>query len=279
MFARQLLLELHKLFTRKRTFMGFGVFLTAELLILFLFHAKSAQKFFAKILEQNGFGFEEYFSGLSFAFLMVSQTAFLLGSLYLALVSGDMIAKEVEDGTMRMLLSRPVSRLRVLLVKYLACVVYSIALMLFIVGSSLVAGILSEGWGGLFVFAPLEGVFGIYEAGPGMVRFLYAAGLLSLLTLSISTLGFMFSCCNMKPASATILTLSIIITDFVLHLIPQFKFIQEYLLTQNMGAWMQVFQPRIPWERILESVVYLGAFNLTFLLLGALVFNSRDFKS
>ena len=32
---------------------------------------------------------------------------------------------------------------------------------------------------------------------------------------SISSLGFLFSCCNMKPAAATIVTLSIIFLDFI----------------------------------------------------------------
>ena len=39
---------------------------------------------------------------------MVMWTVFLLGGLYLALVvAGDVMSKEVEDGTMRMILCRP----------------------------------------------------------------------------------------------------------------------------------------------------------------------------
>ena len=38
---------------------------------------------------------------------------FLLGGLFLALVSGDVVSKEVEDGTMRMMLCLPASRWRI----------------------------------------------------------------------------------------------------------------------------------------------------------------------
>ena len=67
---------------------------------------------------------------------------------------------------MRMVLSRPVSRVRILLLKYLTCVVYTWTLTLFIVVSSLLLGIIDMGPGGLVVMAPWDHVFGFYEAGP-----------------------------------------------------------------------------------------------------------------
>lgn len=279
LFLRQFGMELLKLFARKRSYIGFGAFLVAEIFILLLLHLKPAEKAFAKLLEQNGFGFEYYFSGLTLAFLMMTNTVFFLGSLYLSLVAGDMIAKEAEDGTLRMVLSRPVSRLRILTVKYFACLVYTATLMFFIVITSLIAGISYRGWGGLFVYAPLEGVFGIYDTGSGLLRFTYAALLLPFVTSTISSLAFMFSCFNMKPATATILTLSLFFIDFVLRLIPYFKSIEGYLLTYHMSTWTGVFQFHIPWLKILESLVYLGTFNLTFVVIAAVYFSQRDFKS
>jgi ABC-2 type transport system permease protein len=279
MFRRQFSLELLKLFARKRSYIGFGAFLVAEIFFLLILHIKSVEKMFSKLLEQNGFGFETYYSGLTLAFLIMTNTILILGSLYLALVSGDMIAKEAEEGTLRMVLSRPVSRLRVLSIKYLACIVYTTSLMFFIVLTSLATGIVYRGLGGLFVWAPLEGVFGIYDTGPGLLRFAYAALLLPIVTATITSLGFMFSCFNMKPATATILTLSLFFIDFVLRFIPQFKSIHGYLFTYHMSVWVNVFEFHIPWLKILESMVYLGAFNLTFVTIGALYFNQRDFKS
>ena len=278
-FFNQLRLELVKLFARKRTYIGFGAFLAVEILILSLLQLRPAQRAFAHLLETNGFLFEKYFSGLTLAFLMMTNTIFFLSSLYLALVAGDMVAKEAEDGTLRMILCRPMSRLRVLLVKYLACIAYNSSLMIFIVVTSLVGGIAYKGLGGLFVYAPLQGVFGLYEAGPGMARFLMAAGVLCLVTITISTLGFMFSCFNMKPAAATILTLSLLFIDMVVQIIPYFESIRGWLLTYHMSAWVLLFQPHIPWWKIVESLIYLGAFNLSFLIIAALHFVRRDFKS
>ncbi len=277
--GKQLGLELLKLYGRKRTYIGFGAFLFVEVLLLSLLQMRPAQRAFARLLETNGFGFEEYFSGLTLAFLIMTNTIFFLSSLYLALVAGDMVAKEAEDGTLRMLLCRPVSRFRVLMVKYLACLVYTASLMVFIVATSLLAGVAYKGMGGLFVYAPLQGVFGLYEAGPALVRYGFAVILLCVVTATVSTLGFFFSCFNMKPAAATILTLSLLFMDMVVQLIPYFESIKGWLLTYHIGCWVLVFQPQIPWWRIGESVVYLWGFNLSFLAVGGLYFLRRDFKS
>ena len=279
LFWRQFIFELLKLFARKRTHLGFGAFLAVELLILLILQMPKPAQMFKKSMTQHGLDFSHYFSGLTLAHVMITNTIFLLGSLYLALVCGDMVAKEVEDGTMRMVLSRPISRLRVLLLKYLACVVYTWALTLFIVLSSLLLGIADRGLGGLIVVAPWDGVFGFYEAGPGLERFAIGTGILCLVMLTLATLGFMFSCFNMKPASATIMTLSVYIIDTVVRSIPYFESIRHYSLSHHMAIWAQSFQQDLPWDKILHSIAYLGAWNLLFLSAGAIYFFRRDFKS
>src|SRR5581483_5290426 len=132
LFRLQLGHELRKLFARKRTYIGFGAFVLVEALVLFLVNLPKPRSHFRRLIEQNGYGFDEYFSGLTLALLMVMWTTFLLGALYLALVAGDVVSKEVEEGTLRMILCRPVSRARIVALKYLACIVYTFVLVLFI---------------------------------------------------------------------------------------------------------------------------------------------------
>ena len=278
-FPRQFYFELLKLFARKRTYLGFGAFVVIELLILMGLRSPHAHKMFTHAMTQHGLDFSHYFSGLTLAYEMMSYTVFILGSLYLALVCGDIVSKEVEDGTMRMVLSRPVSRGRILLLKILACAVYTFSLVLFIVLSSLVLGVLDRGYGGLIVVVPWEHVFGFYEGGPGLIRFACATGVLSLLMLTFAALGFMFSCFNMKPATATIMTLSIYLFDSIIRGVPYFDNLQDYLLTHHMAMWTQVFQLVIPWSKIGYSILYLGAFDLLFVSIGIWCFGRRDFKS
>src|SRR3989442_380066 len=120
MFYHHLRNELWKLFGKKRTYIGFGAFLLAQNAMLLMFRFTHVRQAMERTLAGNGYLAQDYISALTVAVVMLAPQALLLMPLYAALVGGDMVAKEVEDGTLRMILSRPISRFRLLLVKWLA---------------------------------------------------------------------------------------------------------------------------------------------------------------
>jgi len=279
LFSQQLGGELRKLFARKRTYIGFGAFLVLECMVLFLLHLPKAKKAISHMIDSAGYDPSEYFSGLTLGLIIVMSTVFLLGALYLALVCGDVVSKEVEDGTMRMMLCRPISRGRILFLKAVACVIYTGALTFFISVTALLAGSLYGGFGGLFVVAPLDHIFALYDFWPGLGRYLMAIPLLWLSLCTVSAIAFFFSCTKMKPAAATILTLSVLFLDFVLKGIPFFESYHDWFLSVKMGAWIHIFEYNVPWEGMLEDYALLAAINLTLVLIGWQIFEQRDFKS
>lgn len=283
LFLKQFSAELWKMFARKRTWMGFGAFVVLELIILLRLQMNDAQYLFRRDFERNAGGmeiiFQDYFHGLTMAFVIMALTTVLLGSVFLALVGGDVVSKEVEDGTLRMTLCRPVSRFRVLLVKYCACIVYTFALVVFIGSTALLTGIAWGGIGGLFAFVPEEKLFILFPQTEGLIR--YGASLLfftaSLLT--ITTLGFMFSCFNAKPAAATVSTLTLFLTDWILAHMPQFERFRHWFMTTHTATWVNIYRDPIPWDRVANDYLYLFGLNGTFLIIGYAVFSRRDFKS
>jgi ABC-2 type transport system permease protein len=279
LFFLQLRGELIKLFARKRTYIGFGAFFALEVVILILFQLPKVQRAWRGIIEQAGYEFEGYFSGVTLAFQILFWTVFLLGGLYIALVGGDIVSKEVEDGTMRMTLCRPVSRLRVLAVKYVACLIYTFALTAFIGASALGIGLLRQGMGGFFAFQPLQQLFVLYDFGPGLQRYLGSLPILAFTLVSVASLSFMLSCCNMKPAAATISTLTYFLTDSIFRNIPYFESIKPWFITSHVETWYNVYRSPIPWWKIAEDVAYLAGIDATFLAIGIAVFSARDFKS
>ena len=220
LLALQIRGELLKLFARKRTYIGFGAFFAIELILLFLLRLDRVERSIRQAIERTGYAADEYLSGLTLALLILLWSVFLLGSLYLALISGDLVSKEVEDGTMRMLLCRPISRFRLLAIKAFSAFVYTVCLVLFIGVTALATGMIYGGAGGMFVFAPLEGIFALYDFGTGLSRYVLAMPLLAASLFTVSALGFCFSCLNMKPAAATILTLSVFFVDMIVKNIP-----------------------------------------------------------
>jgi len=279
LFFLQLKGELRKLFARKRTYIGFAAFLLLEMLILALFQIpKVRREFPGKFITRLGGAFDEYFSGQTLALIMLLAT-FTLTMLYLALVGGDVVAKEVEEGTMRMALCRPVSRVRLLLVKYAACVIYTFALVYFVAVSALLMGFIKEGNGGLFVIAPEQQIVAMYPAGEGYLRYAGSLSFLALSSLSITTAAFVCSCFNMKPAAATIISLTFFFIDWIFYHLPYFESIKGWFLTRNMTTWANIFRPQIPWDQMLEDYAYLIGVDITLVVIGIVAFSVRDFKS
>jgi ABC-2 type transport system permease protein len=279
LFLLQLKGELRKLFARKRTYIGFGIFFALEIALLVMFQLPKIQRSFQRTLESAGYGFDEYFSGVTIAYQVVVWTTFLLGALYVALVAGDIVSKEVEDGTMRMTLCRPISRVRLLLIKYCACLVYTFALIFFIGLSALGVGIAWLGIGKFFAVQPLAGLFAIYDVSEGHLRYLLCLPFLALSMTCVTSLGFALSCFNMKPAAATICTLSYFIADLIFIRIPYFEEIKTWFITSHTESWYNLLRFRIPWPTVIDDYSYLLGVNATLVIIAIVVFQRRDFKS
>ena len=272
--------ELWKLFARKRTYMGFLAFTALQAALFFIFRMAGGEERLRKSITANGQEFEKYFSALTLGHGVTGFSVLLLGALFLSLVSGDIVAKEGEDGHMRMLLVRPISRLRLLGLKYFTCTAYAFVLIQFAAYSALLLGICVRGWGGgLFAFTPEYGVASFFGASEGLQRYAMATTALSLGMTVVSSLGFCLSCTKIKPASATIAALAYVLIDFIVHLTKYLGSNDRLLLTTNIGMWNKIFMDEIPWPEIIRSMMGLGAVNLSLFAIGAAVFQSRDLKS
>lgn len=279
LFFQQWRAEWLKLLARKRTYLGFGAFLALEAAVLTLVHIKGAAHF-KTLITRQGQVFDEYYSAPTLALILLMASVFLLGGIYMTLVSGDIVAKESEDGHMRMLLARPVSRFRLLLVKYLTCVGYTILLVQFIAWSAMLMGLAVTGWGGgFFAFVPELGIAAFYDGSVGMSKYIGASLALSLSMITVTSIGFMLSCLPIKPAAATIGALSYMLIDFILRNMGFMEDYKHLLFTHHMQAAGRVLAEEPQWPVILRSFTVLGAMNLTFFLIGVGIFDARDLKS
>ena len=280
MFWLHLRNELWKLFGKKRTYIGFGAFILAQNGMLLMFRFTRWQKTWERVLAGNGYLAHDYLSALTVALVMLIPQILLLMPLYTALVGGDLVAKEAEDGTLRMILSRPIARFRLLLVKWLAGIVFAGTLVLALGCTALGFARLWFPWRGMFVYSLWpEHIFNLLTPGHATQLYVCAHLLMTLNASAIVGLAFMFSCFNMKPAAATILALSFLFINVVLEHLPFFEPYQEWFLLYHFRVWLLIFADPIPWDRIMGSLLVLVAFNLTTFLAGTAAFQARDIKS
>lgn len=280
MFFHQLMGELRKLFARKRTYIGYVVFLVFEALLLTLWVQVGRDQFEA-LAKRNFVPVELLSSSLTATYWIMGFSMFLLGSIYFALVAGDIVAKETEDGNMRMVLSRPVSRLRILVLKYCAVIIYTITFVIFVGVTGYSMSLLAMGSeGGLFIWNPDMYILAIYpDRDEAFWRLFMGACFMGLSMCVVSSLGFFFSCLKIKPAAASVMALSVFFIDFVLQNIPFLVNYKDVFITYRMANWVYVLQEQIPWDRIIESYSILMGLNVSLFIVGWMVFQSRDFKT
>jgi len=278
MYLAQLRNELWKLFGKKRTYIGFGAFLLAQTLMLLAFKYTRWQGDFEKLLNGNGYLASEFISVLTVSVLMLIPQIMLLMPLYATLVGGDLVAKEAEDGTLRMILSRPISRVRLLFVKWSAGIIFAMALVLALGLTAMGFASLLFPWKGMFVFSPGQ-AFSVLTPHEGLVRFVFSLLFMAVNASVMVSVAFMFSCCNMKPAAATILALSFLFVSMVMENIPFFDRYENWFITHHFKCWLLIFRDPAPWSQICQSEIILFAVCATAFILGVMAFQVRDIKS
>jgi ABC-2 type transport system permease protein len=279
MLIAQLRNELWKLFGKKRTYIGFGAFVLVQTLLLLLFRFGHGQERIRGALSSNGYLASEYISALTICILVLMPQIYFLMPLYTTLVGGDLVAKESEDGTLRMILSRPISRFRLLLVKWLAGVTFATVLVLALGIFALGFARVLFPWKGMFVLFSPGQTFGVFPANEGLARLAFSHIFMAVNASAMLSVAFMFSCFNMKPAAATILALSYLFMNVVMEAIPFFNDYENWFITHHFSCWQLVFRNPIPWWQIVQSEVILMAACATLFVIGLMAFQVRDIKS
>ena len=125
--------ELYKIFKRPRTYISFGIIAAVTLIIEAALYT-DGQTFLAFAMS----GITEQFdiqgnviNGYLVTYIIL-QSLIVNIPLLVALVAGDAIAGEAGMGTLRLLLTRPVSRSQLVLSKFVASVCYTLLLLVWL---------------------------------------------------------------------------------------------------------------------------------------------------
>ncbi len=271
--------ELFKLFARQRTYIGFGAFAVVQIIAAILLQRPEVENLISNLLNRNGLDTSAYFSGITLAMLINFLSINPLGGLYIALIAGDIVAKEHEEGTLRLVLARPISRVRLVVLKWLSCMVYTAALVLFLAITALITGILLRGGlGGLTFLNPTEEVFYFVPPERALGAYFQTCLGMGFSGCLLASAAFMFSCFKMKPAAASVLALTLFFIDFVLFQMPFFRPFKEYFFQYHVSFYLRLMSDHPSWLEAWMSILYISAVNLTCLLIGILRFSTRDLK-
>ncbi len=271
--------EIIKIFGKIRSLLGFAALAVLMPLIIWGF-SKGATGIEQDIIRQLGDSFIIVGSILN-GFLVTYITMNFLWvhiPFLLMLVAGDVVAGEGASGTFRIILTRRVSRIKILFAKLIATYIYTIIFITFFVIMSLGLGSLWLGIGDLVVFD--KGVL-ILPQEMAWARFALAFLFASFVMIVVVTLCFMFSSMVNSGIGPIIGAMAIIIIGLAIATIPIdiFKTISPYIFTSYFDIWQKAFFDPIPWVDIGKDVMVLSAYTAVFIIISIIHFIRKDIST
>lgn len=272
-------LELYKIFRRPRTYISFGIILAITLLIqvAMLFDGQTFLGFMLQGVEQ--FDIQgNVLNGYLITYIIL-QTLLIHIPLLVALVAGDAVAGEANMGTLRLLLTKPISRPRIILVKFAASVFYSLCLIIWLAIVGLTISLIVFGEGDMinlksdaFVMILKDDVMWRYTAAFGF------AALAMTTVAALSILLSVFADNSIGPIMGT-MGIIVVLTIFSTLGLPIFDNIKPYLFTTHMIGWKGFFDDPVPYTAIARSAGILAGYIILFIGSAIYFFSKKDIQS
>jgi ABC-2 type transport system permease protein len=273
-------IELFKIFKRPRTYIAF-VAIAAIVLLIQLALYVDANTYVDLLLQsiRSDFAIDGVIPNGYFVCYFILQTLLIHVPLLIALVGGDMIAGEANMGTLRLLASKPVSRTSLMLSKFIASMIYTLLLLVWMAFLSLFLSMLVFGVGDLMVFKSSE-IIQLKQADV-LWRYFAAFGFAAIAMTTVAALSFFLSLFAENSIGPIVATMSIVIVFTILTTmdLPLFNLMKPYLFTSHMLGWKGFFDNPVNYGSIAKSIGVLLFHIIGFVGATIIIFRKKDVLS
>ncbi len=273
-------IELYKIFKKPRTYISFGIVaaITFVIQLAMLSDGKSFVSFAMQGVNEQFDVHGNILNGYLITYIIL-QSLLIHIPLLVALVAGDTLAGEANAGTLRLLLTKPVSRYKIVWVKFLSSFIYTVSLIVWLALVALFFSVLLFGKGDLinlksdaFVVVLQDDILWRYGAA-----FVFAV----IAMTTIAALAIFLSAFADNSIGPIISTMGIVVVLTILSNLelPLFNLIKPYLFTTHMIGWKGFFDDPVPYAAIGKSAFVLVVYTIGFMAATMFYFNKKDIKS
>lgn len=278
-FIKIVKLELFKIFSKWRTYIGFiaiGVLVPLVHTAMYLegnSYIELVTQTLRNTFNLNGHLLNGYMITQIVLTSLIAQVPLLI-----SIVTGDLLAGEATSGTYRLILSRPVSRLKIVSAKYLAALIYTAAMISWLAFLSLGLGVWIFGTGDLIV---VRSSITFIAANDVMWRYMIAFAYAYLSMSVVATISFTFSAFVENSIGPIMSTMALIIVFSIIGILDVnvFHAIKPYLFTTHMTAWRLLFDSPVDIEAIKSAAYVLLAHIVVLSSFTFWTFNRKDVLS
>jgi ABC-2 type transport system permease protein len=209
-----------------------------------------------------------YFNGLLFALYAFYFAVLIVLPIFTAAEGGAQLTSESADGTIQLLLARPISRSRIFATKLVTAVIYLTILAGVFLAMTLLVGLVAVGWGDLHIY---PGVLQMtakpqyLSQNQALRAFFLAWPATAVALMPALAMSFMVSVWVKNPINAVAASVAIYLVLYVISEIHLFIELRPYLFTTYIGYWRGFFREQIIWAELLQDGAKLLAFTFAFL--------------
>jgi ABC-2 type transport system permease protein len=212
--------------------------------------------------------------GLNFTLFSILVSSSFLLVVVVALFCGDTVASEASWGSLRYLLAVPVPRARLLTVKLVVALAYSLLALLLLAGTAMLAGTLRYGW------EPLSStVAAQIPAGEGLLRLLGILGYLAVVLLVVAGLAFLLSVTTDAALGAVGGAVLLWILSSILDQITALGVLRDFLPTHYSSAWLGLLSTPVQTDDIVRGCISAICYATVFWSLAFWRFTRKDVVS
>ncbi|MEV7622046.1 ABC transporter permease subunit [Actinoplanes sp. NPDC089786] len=266
--------EVRRQASRRRTQLALGFMALLPLIVLVAF------EFGGESDDDNGGGqFSSLVDlatsgGLNFALFCLFVSASFLLVVVVALFCGDTVASEASWGSLRYLLAIPVPRARLLGVKLVVALAYSLLGLLTLAGVALLVGTLRYGWHPLGSTIAAE-----IPPGEGLLRLLGILGYLAVILLIVAGLAFLLSVLTDAALGAVGGAVLLWILSSILDQIEALGVVRDFLPTHYSDAWLGLLSTPTQTDDMVRGAIAAVAYATIFWSLAFWRFTRKDITS
>lgn len=241
-------IELYKISKRPRTYIAF-VAITA-IVVIFQFAFKADGQSYMDLMLQSvkdTFAFDriQAINGYFMCYIILN-TLLIQVPILVALIAADSISGEANMGTLRLLISKPISRSQIILVKFAAATIFTIFLLVWMAVTSLFLSILIFGTGDMLVFRSKgdESQILLITSDDVMWRYYAAFAYATVALTVIAALSLFLSIFAENSIGPIIATVCIVIVCTIVSNInvPIIdKHVKPFLFTSYLVGWKGFF--------------------------------------
>jgi ABC-2 type transport system permease protein len=213
-------------------------------------------------------------NGVFLTFLALTIMLTLVLPLVVSVVSGDSVAGEAGYGTLRYLLAVPAGRTRLLGVKYLSVVAFSLGAALLVSAVSLICGVL------LFPVGPVTLLSGTtVPLAEGLLRVLFVTLYVAGAMAAFGAVGVAISTFTEHAIGAVAALAVIVVASDVADNVPQFASVHPYLPTHWWTSFDSLLRTPIDTTTLLHGLLSFGVYLLIFGSIAWARFTGSDITS